>query len=154
MRYAVAATVVAIAAALVVAVAQGGGMATKQRVVIDGNEASFTLTPASIGRPLERDSGSVGFCCWTDHTVVRDGQSADITDGPTMTLTGKMGTLVARNHMEWLDIEGGYEIFTGTWRVVRGTGAYAGATGGGRVAGIQLPSGLTKWRRSGVLTVK
>ena len=154
MRYAVAATVVAIAAVLAVAAAQGGGAVTSQRVVIDGNSEGFTLTPAGAKRLLERDTGSASFCCWTDSTVMRDGQTVGVTNGPQMTLSGKRGTLVARNHMEWLDIQGGYQIFTGTWTIIRGTGAYAGVTGGGRVAGIELPNGVTRWRRSGVLTTK
>ena len=68
-----------------------------------------------------------------------------------MTVTGKNGALVAKNRMEWLKVSGGYYLFTGTWNVVRGTGTYAGLAGGGRVAGITLPSGETKWRREGVI---
>jgi hypothetical protein len=38
-----------------------------------------------------------------------------------MKLAGKRGTLVASNRMEWLDVSDGLAVFTGTWRVVRGT---------------------------------
>ena len=68
-----------------------------------------------------------------------------------MTLVGKRGTLVARNRVEWLDVPQGYALFTGTWRVVRGTGDYAGLAGGGRVAGVTLPNGEARWRREGFL---
>lgn len=71
-----------------------------------------------------------------------------------MTLVGKRGTLVARNRMEWLDIPGGYAVFTGTWKVVRGTGDYARISGGGRVAGVVLPNGDARWRREGLLRTK
>ena len=71
---------------------------------------------------------------------MRDGQSIDIND-PLLTLTGKRGTLVARNRVEWIDVPDGYAVFTGTWKVVRGTGDYAGLSGGGRGAGVGLPNG-------------
>ena len=61
------------------------------------------------------------------------------------------GTLVASNRMEFLDIQGGYSVFTGTWKVIRGTGDYAELSGSGRIAGIVLPNGTTKWQREGFL---
>ncbi len=66
-----------------------------------------------------------------------------------MTLTGKRGTLVTRNQIEWLDVPTATPLFTGTWKVVRGTGDYAGLAGGGRVAGVTFPNGATRWRREG-----
>ena len=66
---------------------------------------------------------------------MRDGQAIDIND-PQMTLTGKRGTLVARNQIGWVDLPDGWAVFTGTWKVIRGTGDYAGLSGGGRGAGV------------------
>ena len=68
---------------------------------------------------------------------MRDGQAIDIND-PQMTLTGKRGTLVARNRIELVDLPDGWAVFTGTWKVIRGTGDYAGLSGGGRGAGVML----------------
>lgn len=143
--------VVAAGAIMLVSGATAGSSAGKQRVAISGVGASgFTLTPLTAGT-LKADAGSASFCCWTTRDVIRDGQAIEVTSGPLMTVTGKNGALVARNRMEWLKVTGGYYVFTGTWTIIRGTGAYAGLVGGGRVAGITLPGGDTKWRREGVI---
>jgi hypothetical protein len=142
---ALAATAVTLAS-----VAAAGEATAKQRVTIKWQGASgFTLTPLTAG-VLERDAGTVTFCCWHDRTIVRDGLRIDTGD-PRMTLVGKKGTLVANNQMEFRDVPGGYAVFTGTWKVVSGTGVYAGVSGGGHVAGIQLPSGDARWQREGFL---
>ena len=150
MRKLTAALAVVAASATLAAVASAGGEAAKQRVAIQGQGSGFTLQPLGDGA-LRSDRGTSSFCCWTTRSVVRDGQAVDITTGPEMTLVGRHGTLVARNRMEWLTVSDGYYLFTGTWKVVRGTGDYAGVTGGGRVAGVELPNGVVKWRREGLL---
>ena len=43
---------------------------------------------------------------------------------------------MVRNRIEWIDIPDGWAVFTGTWKVIRGTGDYAGLVGGGRGAGV------------------
>ncbi|HEX4747059.1 MAG TPA: hypothetical protein VFU99_09270 [Gaiellaceae bacterium] len=150
MRKLTTAVAIVVASVTVAAAASAGGEAAKQRVAIQGQGSVFTLQPLGDGG-LQSDRGSSSFCCWTTRSVVRDGQAVDITTGPQMTLVGRHGTLVARNRMEWLAVSGGYSLFTGTWEVVRGTGDYAGVTGGGRVAGVELPNGVVKWRREGLL---
>jgi hypothetical protein len=122
--------------------AAAGPIAAKQRVVIAkqrvviqlGTNETFVLTPSTPGA-IKRDSGTVSFCCWTERRVMRDGQVITIND-PQMTLTGKRGTLVTRNRIDWVDVANGSSLFTGTWKVVRGTNDYAGLSGGGRGAGI------------------
>jgi hypothetical protein len=69
-----------------------------------------------------------------------------------MTLTGKRGTIVARNEIGFVDIPDGQSVFTGTWKVVRGTGAYAGGTGRGRAAGLALSDDNTKSHFEGFLS--
>ena len=148
-------TVVVVATATVMpaAIATAGPSAAKQRVAIRDSAAGFVLTPLTTGT-VKADAGSATFCCWTSHVITRDGQRIEVTNGPTMTLVGKRGTLEVRNRTEWLDVSGGYQLFTGTWTVVRGTGAYAGLAGGGRVAGIKFPNGDARWRREGLLGAK
>jgi hypothetical protein len=68
-----------------------------------------------------------------------------------MTLTGKHGTLVARNQIGFVDLPDGLAVFTGTWKVIRGTGDYAGLSGGGRGAGVDL-GGSTKAQLEGFLS--
>jgi hypothetical protein len=130
--------------------ASAGAVGGKQRVVIQWKGASgFVLTPLTSGK-LKDDTGTATFCCWKSRVVIRDGLRVEIGD-PKMTLVGQRGTLVASNRMEFLDIRGGYSVFTGAWKVIRGTGDYAQLSGTGRVAGIVLPNGTTKWQREGVL---
>jgi hypothetical protein len=135
-----------------VAGAGAGAVATKQHVAIEEKAGAFVLTPLGAGA-LKSDVGTATFCCWTTRHVVRDGQTIDV-DNPEMTLTGKHGTLVARNRIEWGDIPDGQSVFAGTWKVVRGTGAYAGLSGGGRVAGLTLANSSAKSRFIGVLSTK
>lgn len=139
--------VAAVALSVGASAGAGGG---KQRVVIQWKGASgFVLTPLTSGT-LKGDTGTATFCCWTSRMVIRDGLKVEIGN-PKMTLVGKHGTLVASNRMEFLDIRGGYSVITGAWKVIRGTGDYAQLSGGGRIAGIGLPNGTTKWQREGFL---
>ncbi len=150
------AVLVVLAVALTfVSAAAGTSTASKQRVVITGKVGvdRFTLTPLTPGA-LGTDSGSVSFCCWGYRSLVRDGQDVIVNDHDRRTLTGKRGTLVVRSRNEWLDAGNGYTIGVSTWRVVRGTGAYKGVTGGGRGAASWLhpTSGPVFFQDQGYLT--
>jgi hypothetical protein len=141
-------------AATLAAVAAAGPAATKQLVTIRvkdlaSGSSSFVLTPSSPGA-IKPDSGTASFCCWTQRSTVRNGQSVDINN-PQMTLTGKLGTIVARNVIGFVDIPDSWSVFTGTWKVIRGTGAYAGLAGGGGGAGVMLADGKTKAQFEGYL---
>jgi hypothetical protein len=154
---------VALAAAVTLtAVAAAGSDAAKQRVAITVTMLSSkgVLTPLNDGA-LERDPGTfrIDGSLNPDRTVVRDGQKVDIHTG-VGTFTGKRGTLVFRERNEWVDLgqdlnRDGWQdgIAIGTWKVVRGTGPYAGVTGGGRSAHLGLGR---KWfvRYEGFLTVR
>ena len=149
------ATLVVLAAALTfVAAADGTSTASKQRVAIisKAGVGGFTLTPVTPGA-LRTDSGRVDYCCFSAKSLVRDGQSVLIND-PLETFKGKRGTLVLRLRIEWLDAGNSYTIGVSTWRVVSGTGAYKGVTGGGRGASSWLPRGPVSFRADGFLTSK
>lgn len=145
------AAVTAAAAVLLTAVASAGSAAEKQRVTIQVKDG-FVLTPLTAGA-IKRDTGTSSFCCWTQRSITRDGQTVEINN-PQMTLTGKRGTLVVRNQIGWIDVPDGFAVFTGTWKVISGTGAYAGLAGGGRGAGVQLANGNTKAQFEGFLNSK
>jgi hypothetical protein len=126
-------------------VAAAGPDAAKQRVAITVTMMSgkAVLEPLQKGA-LVRSAGTFGFVGvlsqTPDRTVMRDGQEVDIYSG-TWKFTGKRGTLVFRERNEWVDLgqdlnrDGSEDgIAIGTWKVVRGTGRYAGITGGGRSA--------------------
>jgi hypothetical protein len=143
----------AVVAVTVTAVASAGSATAKQRVAIQVKTGTgFVLTPLASGA-LKADTGTATFCCWTQRFIMRHGESIEINN-PRMTLTGKLGTLVARNRIGWIDVPDGLTVFTGTWKVIRGTGAYAGLAGGGRGAGITLADGTTKAQFEGFLSPK
>jgi hypothetical protein len=140
-----------VAAIILTSVAAAGPEAAKQRVSIDMKiypQKKFVLTPLQAGH-LKRDSGTISST-WLDiqgRPVMRDGQSVTIYDGAMTTLTGKRGTLTIRDRNEWVDFgrddNGDGEsdgIAIGTWKVVRGTGQYAGIAGKGRQGHIGLGS--------------
>ena len=155
-RYAV---LIALAAAVTVAsVATASPEAAKQRVQIttsgpaNSSGQKFVLTPLSAG-PLESDSGTSTSVVANQRTVTRDGQAAQIVTWVT-TQKGKRGSFVVRARIEHIDAGNGFHIGPGTWKFVRGTGAYAGLTGGGRVANAwsDISQRLSE-RWDGVLTL-
>jgi hypothetical protein len=144
------AVLVALAAAVTLtSVAAAGPARVKQRVAIDMKlcwagkaEPTFVLTPQHFG-PLKRDSGTISsnWLSIPGNTVIRDGQEVAIYNGSVATLTGKRGTLTIRGPNEWVDLgidaNGDGEkdgVAISTWKVVRGTGQYAGVVGKGRGA--------------------
>jgi hypothetical protein len=140
-------------AATLAAVAAAGPQAAKQRVEIQVKDgAPFVLTPLTPGA-IKPDTGTATFCCWTMRSTMRDGQAIDIGN-PRWTLVGKLGTIVGRNQIGFVDIPDGLAVFTGTWKVIRGTGVYAGLSGGGRVAGVQFANGTAKAQFEGFLNSK
>jgi hypothetical protein len=146
------AALLAVTAATLVTVADARPAASSERVRIERNGGSFVLAPASQGA-IGRDTGKFTACCWnTRHTVVA-GQRLEVND-PHLTLTGANGTLNLRNRIEWVNVPGGWGVFTGTWKVVGGTGAYAGVSGHGRVEGVQTAGGYARSQLFGFLTTK
>ena len=163
MQARVVALVALAAAVTLTSVAAAGADAAKQRMAINMKihpQGTFVLTPLQAG-PLKRDSGTIDGG-WTDiggRPVMRDGQRVTIYNGAVTTLTGKSGTLTIRDRNEWVDVSNentrfGYPpgVGIGTWKVVRGTGQYAGIVGTGRNGHAGLGS---QWyaRYEGVITV-
>lgn len=154
------ATLVALAAAIAVtltSVAAAGPDAAKQRVVITMKalaDGTFVLEPMQAGA-IQPDSGTTRVVWKDPRTVTRDGQTVAIYSGVAWTLTGKRGTLRLQERSEWLQT-GNAMIGTGTWKVVGGTGAYAGVTGHGRSAHVGHDRGNGAWyaSHSGLLASK
>ena len=95
-----------------------------------GRSARARLGDAKLQRGTRRRRGTV-----------RDGQEVFRWTCRAWVFTGKRGKLVLRSQFGWIEAGGPYNIATGTWKVVRGTGQYAGVTGGGRSAQVGAPSG-------------
>ena len=146
------------AAATLTAIASAGPQASRQRVAITSQAAKTTrvspvvLTPLEPG-PLKRDSGTLTATFGTERVVVREGQEVSIFEGGTATLKGKRGSLVIRYRDEYVNSGNGYNVGTGTWQVVRGTGQYAHITGGGRTGNVSLDRGPWSSRNEGFLSL-
>jgi hypothetical protein len=131
----IAAAVIAVSAAALTGLATAGGATTHQQVAFsyaNSNPAKTTLTPLSSGSVLV-DHGSTSWCCWTQKTVTQDGEQLDVNN-PLATFTGARGSITWRERITWVDLTNGYSIATGTWRIVRGTGAYTHLVGNGHLA--------------------
>lgn len=150
MKARVVALVALAAAVTLTSVAAAGPAAAKQRVSINMKiypQKRFVLTPQDPFGSLKVDSGTIShtFLSITPRDVMRDGQKVTIYDGGVATFTGRLGTLTIRERTEWIHLEqdgnGDGELDTiaiGTWKVMRGTGQYAGIAGKGRNAHIGL----------------
>jgi hypothetical protein len=150
-RYAAFVALVTVVFPASVASARPSG--NEQRVQIDLTLKTFVLSPLEEGA-LERDSGT-HRCTDEDARgqVLRDGQEAWPTDCRALTFVGKRGTLVLRSRYTWIEAGGPYNIATGTWKVVRGTGQYASVAGAGRSAQVGTPS-MGRGRYQGLLGSK
>jgi len=143
------AAVLAALAGMLATVAAARPVSAKQRVNIEEKGNSDVLT-ASSGA-IQGDKGTITACCWTRRHVVVAGQRLEVDD-PHLTFTGANGTLDLRNRIEWVNVPGGLGVFTGTWRVVGGAGAYKGVSGHGRVVGVQTAGGYDRAHFFGFLT--
>jgi hypothetical protein len=159
MKVRYAALVVFAAMVTLSSVAAAGQEGARQQVQItakgDAIVASpdkFVLIPLGAGA-LKPDSGTETAVVANQRTVTRDGQIADIVTWIS-TCKGKRGSFVMRVRIEHVEPGNGFHIGTGTWRFVRGTGAYAGMTGGGRVANawVDFGSRALSERRDGFLS--
>src|SRR5262245_17322962 len=116
-------------------VAAAGPDTAKQRIAITATvlpSGAAVLMPQQDGG-FVRDTGSL-MGDWSSVPVssaMRDGQKVDTHTG-TWTFAGKRGDVIFRERNEWVDVGNGYGVAVGTWKVLRGTGEYAGITGGGR----------------------
>jgi hypothetical protein len=153
-RLSAAAALVVAAAFVLTGIASAGHTAAHQRIAIvsSGNDRTFVLTPLTSG-PVMRDSGTATSCCWTRRFVQRDGQSVEI-DNPLRTFEGRQGTLAWRARITWVDLGNGHSVGTGTWKIVRGTGAYARIQGHGRIALITGASGHGPVRAEGLVDLR
>jgi len=157
MKARVLALVVLAAAVTLTSVAAAEPDAAKQRVVITSQGSHPTQTPPFVLTPLQagglkRDSGTQTAGSPSVRTAMRAGQRVEIYD-TVGTLKGKRGNLVIQYRTEYVDGGNGYHVGTGTWKVVRGTGQYAGITGGGRSGAVYLDTGPWSSRAEGVLTL-
>jgi hypothetical protein len=151
------AAVVAVAALASPVVAAGTADATgkKQRIAIEerfnalGSTGSWRVTPLTPGR-LDRDSGSLSYTGNITGTAMRNGARVNLIRG-RHTLTGRGGTVTVSHRVESADVRlgSGYSADVGTWKVVGGTGSYAGLTGGGRLAAVAMPNGTVFVRQEG-----
>ena len=95
----------------------------------------MTVTPLTSGS-IVADHGSTSWCCCgSQKTTRQDGEQLDVNN-PLATFVGTRGSVTWREQITWHDLTNGYSVATGTWKIVRGTGAYAHVAGHGHVAFI------------------
>lgn len=128
--------------------------AKRQRVVINQLEnpgrGTFTLLPIDSG-PIVDDKGTYTWIHKPAVSGTRDGQGFRRYDS-VVTFAGKNGDLVVREIVTLVLAAPGKEAGTGTWKVLRGTQAYASVKGGGRlgaIVGVRQPA---PWRYEGFMT--
>jgi hypothetical protein len=132
---------VTLASALVLAAAAGAGpIASKQRIQIETSHGSFVFSPLKVGA-LRRDTGTHG-CSGIERKgeVFRDGQQAFTHDCSAWTFSGKRGSLVLHNEFAWVAGPKHSSVASGSWKVIRGTGQYAGISGHGRSVHVATAS--------------
>jgi hypothetical protein len=146
----------AAAAAIPASMATAAQSVAKQRVMLVQKhrfgEPNGTFVLHALGRgPLAFDSGKFTFAAAERPYVVRAGQRIAVYVA-VETLIGRRGTFDLRWRVEFAGAGEGSTVGTGTWSLVRGTGAYAGARGGGRLAAVVLtPRGFTSTQFEGLL---
>jgi hypothetical protein len=163
VRYAVLvvlAATVTLSSVAAAAMTSGTGASTqgaRQRVFITSSgvanpvsTSKFVLRPQRPGR-IKRDSGTETET-FNARDVVRAGQKVTISTW-VYTLRGKRGTFVIGARIEYVEAGARYHVGVGTWKVVRGTGQYAGMTGKGRIGSLWRDGGIGTERRDGFLTL-
>lgn len=142
-RYAVLVAIVA--AVTLTSVAAAGPDSAKQRVAIVMTglpNGKFILSPFDLGA-VKSDSGTTAVDISGPKVVMQGGQSVEIYH-LTFTLTGKRGTLTLKERNEWVDAGGPY-VGRGAWKLVHGTGQYAGIAASGRSAAAGLKRATGAW---------
>jgi hypothetical protein len=148
---------VALAGTTVATVAARSPASAKQRVAFEirlnlaTGKGTFTLLPLTAG-PLKRDSGTLVGGGDIKPAVIRE-------NGQRMTLivghdnhVGKHGTFQLAQRVESVNAGRGWSADTGTWSFVKGTGAYAGLSGGGGFASVGPPTGILFAREEGYVS--
>ena len=109
---------------------------TETRTREGGGSGTFQLLG---GNAADTDAGTVTF----SQGVGRNGKTSEgllyVAVPRTETLKGRHGTLVIRSSTRVFGVgvrEQDDAVSTGTWSIVRGTGRYAGLSGGGGGVGI------------------
>ena len=157
MRLGHALLAVALGTALVAggtALAGSGGTAVrKQRIAIDmvimskNDTGTYTLSPLTAG-PLEADKGTVAMGGFGGGTTLRNGMK--VWNGVRgQDLKGRHGTFGLPVRLDENEMQNGVEVKVGTWKIVEGTGAYSGVSGGGRYVSVRMPNGRQFVRQEG-----
>lgn len=160
---------VAIAAALVAGATAkaGSGEATAQRqrvainMIVNNNTdtAIFTLSrlPGQAHPPMDvpgvrLDKGTVAMSGWAGGTLDRNGMRV-FGHMRWPTLDGQNGTLELVQRYDVSEMQNGVGVGVGTWKIAKGTGAYSGIKGGGRLVAVSMLNGRTLVRQEGWVTV-
>lgn len=109
---------------------------------------TLTDTP---GEQIDRGMASMGGAAFGGDEY-RNGMKVSSTIRRP-TLGGKEGTLQLVQRYDSSEMQNGVRVQSGTWRIAKGTGAYAGAKGGGRYVGVSMRNGRTFVRQEGWVSI-
>jgi len=128
-------------------------VARKQRIAIHmvimskNDTGTFTLSPLTPG-PLEADMGAVAIPGAAFGTEMRNGMKVmNVLRGQA--LKGRQGTFALPVRLDENEMQNGVRVEVGTWKIVEGTGAYSGVSGGGRYVSVRMPNGRQYVRQEG-----
>lgn len=130
----------------------GATSARKQRIAIDwvtnkNGTGTFKLSPLTPG-PLEADEGTVAYGGFGGGTTLRNGMKV-WSEVAGRNLEGRQGTFGLRVRLDEDEMQNGVKLQVGTWKIVDGTGAYSGVSGGGRYVSVRMPNGRQLVRQEG-----
>jgi hypothetical protein len=124
----------------------------KQRIALDmvinrNDTGTFTLSPLTPG-PLEADKGTVAIPGAGGGTTLRNGMTV-MSVGMGQELKGRHGTFGLPVQFDQNEMQNGVYVSVGTWKIVKGTGAYSGVSGSGRYVSVRMPNGRQLVRQEG-----
>jgi hypothetical protein len=156
MRLVHALPVAAIGTALVAGAtalaSSGEATAQRQRVSFNMVVNNATDTGTFTVSPVPVDSGTVSMGGGAFGEEYRNGMKVmNVVRRPT--LHGENGTLQLVQRYDESEMQNGVRVQLGTWRIAKGTGAYARAKGGGRYVGVTMLNGRTLVRQEGLATI-
>lgn len=157
-RALLAVAVTSVLAALLVSASVAAPQETRQRIAIEVRFSPLTgvgtwrVIPLTPG-PIARGTGKIVSTDYVTGKGRRNGGEVTLIRG-RQTLRGTQGTIRLTQRVESAEVQLGmaYSAEVGSWTFSSGTGSFAGFEGGGRIAGVSLPSGIVLGRHEGWVT--
>jgi hypothetical protein len=107
-----------------------------------------TLFESCHAGRLAADEGTVAMAGFGGGATLRDGMK--VWNGLRgQDLTGQQGTFGLPVRLDENEMQNGVQVQVGTWKILEGTGAYSGVSGGGRYVSLRMLNGRQFVRQEG-----